>query len=307
MSSTSRLCGVLSAVLVFFASAQAGLFNSDEALAASEGYAADSRFDSVGAVYSQDSASGTWVGGSGVLIDPEWVLTAGHNLLVWEENSDVRFYFGDNIFESYTEMIADAWYVCPGYTVSVGGGHGVDLGLIHLSEPVLDVNPAVLYSGEDQRGTLMFMAGYGQPGTRASGPQDFDGIKRAGNNIAGNFGGDGPYVGEPQYWLARFDPAGFPNEQSLEWQTAPGDSGAGWFADIGNESMLVGINSFEAGNYNWSGALRVSLYNHWIYSTMGVPEPATIALLATGAVTVLLLRRRRRTEEPHGGCRKSSR
>ena len=120
---------------------------------------------------------------------------------------------------------------------------------------------------------------------------------RAGSNLATNFGGDGPYAfAEPQYWIAQFDPLGFPNVQPLEWQSAPGDSGAGWFANIDGQSILVGINSFEAGSYTASGAIRVSRYDEWIQTTMAdVPEPSTLILVASGSLAFLprLLRRRK--------------
>jgi len=71
--------------------------------------------------------------------------------------------------------------------------------------------------------------------------------------------------------------------------TSPGDSGAGWFANIDGQMQLVGINNGAWGEYGWgdSLALRTSLYNDWITETMGstaVPEPSTLVLFASGAL-----------------------
>ncbi|HQH29113.1 MAG TPA: hypothetical protein PLP17_17095, partial [Oligoflexia bacterium] len=150
-----------------------------------EAFAADPMFDPVGFFY-LNMADGWHRGGSAVLIAPDWLLTAGHNLFGSDGAgggiSELRFYTGGRLLEGYDhQVIAEQWLIYPGFSPDSGLGHGVDLGLIHLSEPIVDIAPAVLFSGEDQRDTLMYMAGYGQPGTYSTGLQPFDGRQRAGS------------------------------------------------------------------------------------------------------------------------------
>lgn len=62
----------------------------------------------------------------------------------------------------------------------------------------------------------------------------------------------------------------------LEYLIAPGDSGGGVFAEIGGQSVLVGVNSFvgsfdgssDSDYGNVSGHIRVSAFNSWIDSVM---------------------------------------
>ncbi len=283
-------------VMVFSASpSRAALYLNQADLDQGDDYAYNAMFDPVGFMYLKKD--GLWQrGGSGVLIDSQWVLTAGH-VIVGNDDlgggiSDIQFFTGHDLFGGdYQRAIADAWYIYPGFSGSHAPATGVDLGLLHLTDPVVGVDPAVLFSGEDQRGTVMHMAGFGRPGTAANGYGAFDGIKRAGNNIAQEFGGDRPpwHRAESQYWLADFN-AFYDDAQPLEWQTTPGDSGGGWFAQVGGEMQLVGINSGWLGDYGdgVSTAIRTSLYNDWIYETMdshpSVPEPSSFLMFLTGSL-----------------------
>jgi hypothetical protein len=99
----------------------------------------------------------------------------------------------------------------------------------------------------------------------------------------------------------------FGNVASKECAIAEYDSGGGWFMDVDTTEavdwQLVGLNlgadvlnksyyapSTQNGNY----AVRISSYASWIDSTVPtVPEPATLSLLACGAVAILKRRRLR--------------
>jgi hypothetical protein len=102
----------------------------------------------------------------------------------------------------------------------------------------------------------------------------------------------------------------FGNVASKECAIAEWDSGGGWFMDVDATEpvvdwQLVGLNlsvdvmnrsyyapSSENGNY----AVHISQYATWIDSTLpSVPEPATLSLLACGAVAILKRRRKRYT------------
>jgi len=297
-----QLAGVCFALLIFVAPAQGAMFETAAALTASETYAGDPRFQSVGYLAGQVPAGGYEFAGSAVLISPEWVLTAGH-VITRSDNSgysDMMFSIDADILGGDPPVYygADAWFAYPGFQGTAPLGTNHDIGLVHLATPVTEVEPAVLFTGVDQRETLVHMAGYGYPGTASTGVGDFDGLKRAGDNVASGFGGDRPSWSsfESQYWLAPFLYQDS-DLQPLEWLSTPGDSGAGWFAEIGGEMQLVGINHGVSGSYGMfsdSMAIRVSLYADWINETTGVPEPGTFSLLAVAGVVAVWWEGRRR-------------
>ncbi len=292
-------------LLVFAGQAQAGLMRADVDPGLYEAYAQDPMFQSVGCLFVNESSG--WVAGSAVIISPEWLLTAAHVVDGGGGSiSEVRFYTGASIYAGYDSLTyGDAYYLHPGFAPGQNGV-GVDLALVHLSTPITNLTPATLYSGVDERGTLMSMVGYGAPGNEVTGVGEFDGVKRAGTNVASDFGGDALYWAEieSQYWIAPFLYQRS-DVQSLEWMGTPGDSGGGWFADIDGEMQLVGISQGwidDLGYFGDTMALRTSLYNDWIYETMeansSVPEPSTLVIFASGMLALLpAVRRRRRL--PH--------
>lgn len=283
--------------LLFFAGqAQAALMRSDVDPALYEEYALDPIFQSAGCLFVH--RTGGWGHGTAALISPEWLITAAH--VLDGAVDEVRFYTGASIYGGYDSMrYVDAYYLHPDYA-SGQTAVGVDLALVRLSAPITDLTPATLYSGMDERGTLMSMVGYGTPGNEKTGLGEHDWIKRAGNNIASNFGGDASYWAkiESQHWIAPFLYQRT-DVQPLEWLATYGDSGGPWFAEIDGEMQLVGISTAWCGQLGYFGdavALRTSLYTDWIYETMeanpAVPEPSTLVILATGMLFYPLVRKR---------------
>ncbi len=263
--------------------------------------------------------------GSGVLIDSNWVLTAGH---VVDEATRLTFTLAGNRYR------AASWQAHPNWNGELGKGY--DIGLINLRKAVKKVAPAPRYTGSGELGQTGTSVGYGMTGTGKDGAITFDGQKRAGENMIDAW----LQTEEPRVFLSDFDNPqdrsdnvfGLPEPLDLEFLIAPGDSGGGVFLDIGGTCdtwPLAGVNSFigwfdEAGDSDYgdiSGHTRVSAFNTWIDGVIGggnggnggghgggkppwaggpggpkkglgtVPEPATLSLLAFGAL--LLLRRRR--------------
>jgi hypothetical protein len=248
-----------------------------------EAYAKTSTFDSVGWLAGTSNTAGWTVAGSAVLIDPYWVLTAGHVITGSDGSGYSNFAFSLST-SIYTEppnyVFADAWFPHPDWVAGSRYGTGHDIGLIRLSQSIYDVAPAVLFAGEDQRNTLMHMAGYGDPGTYSTGLQPFDGLKRAGDNVTEGWGGEWPHIEiENQYWGARTNPYD-PYLQPLEIMGSPGDSGGGWFAEIDGQMQLVGLyNGFlDDWGMGTSLAIRTSLYNDWITTTIAAYSPAPLGV-----------------------------
>jgi hypothetical protein len=266
--------------------AEAAIFNTFAALEESKQFGQDVMFSSVGLLTGYNAAGTELLAGSGVLIDPWWVLTAGH--VPFDEPGlyfeSMRFNPSANVPENLDKFVgAAAWYTFPGYDRDVPAGKGNDIGLIRLSEPIFDVQPAQRFYGEDEVNTHLLMAGYGKPGVWPN-VGAFDGIRRAGENIGTSFGTTGVTAAEEQYWMVNFSWQLSGTPLPLEWQGSDSDSGGGWFAEIDGTMQLVGISSFGIADL-MTGAIRVSLYNDWIDDTIAqnsVPEPSSIAIMSIG-------------------------
>ncbi len=230
--------------------------------------------------------------GSAVLIAPDWVLTAAHNLVA---ASSATFTVGGVSYTS-TELFRN-----PNYQTS-NPIAGSDFGLVHLSTSVTGILPATLYAGSAEYGQVGTAVGFGFTGTGLTGYNTLDGKERGFQNmIDGDFGNPTLVIGcdfdNPH--SSADNGFGDPMPLTLEGCVAPGDSGGGLFITIGGQTYLAGITSFVAntdGNGNsdygdFSGFGRVSAFTPWISSI--VPEPSALALLS-GAGLVMFLGRRRR-------------
>lgn len=238
--------------------------------------------------------------GSGILIAPDWVLTAAHNLIL--ANSGTFTING-------IPYASSSLFLNPGWQNNNPFG-GYDFGLVHLAEPVQGVTPAVLYEGSSEIGQTAVFVGYGFTGTGLTGYQTLDNQKRAFQNVIdGDFGNPSLLLGSD------FDNPSIPDNGfgesmplPLEGSVAFGDSGGGVFITVGQQSYLAGVISFVAatdGNANGdygdlSGFGRVSAFNSWILST--IPEPSSLTLTAVTGLTLIFTRR----VANHSGGRSSS-
>ena len=253
---------------------------------------------------------------SGVLISPEWVLTAGHvtggNNFLGGGISNMTFSLTSG--NSVLSFAAAEWVTHPGWAASAGDLlDGYDLGLVRLSQSVTAVQAATLYLQESlqvQPGTIV---GYGSTGTGLTGFQaGTAGTKRAGQNMI-DAQGNGVTISSA-ILFADFDQPGVPGESvvgsalplALEYLSAPGDSGGGLFITQNSQTFLVGITSFGWGyrdddadsDYgDLAGFISTTAYAGWISSVTGVPipEPGSGALLGLGMACWLLRKRRRRS------------
>ena len=296
------------------ASLQAGVRRDDVVDSEFLNLAASALYQSVGKfTYSVGTSSYL---ASGVLISPEWVLTAGHvtggNNFLGGGISNMTFSLTSG--NSVLSFAAAEWVTHPGWAASAGDLlDGYDLGLVRLSQSVTAVQAATLYLQESlqvQPGTIV---GYGSTGVGSTGFQTGTaGTKRAGQNMI-DAQGNGVTISSA-ILFADFDQPGVPGESvvgsalplALEYLSAPGDSGGGLFITQNSQTFLVGITSFGWGyrdddaNSDYgdlAGFISTTAYAGWISSVTGVPipEPGSGALLGLGMACWLLRKRRRRS------------
>lgn len=261
--------------------------------------APDSGYLALGA--SSDYASvGTFVNswgytGCGILIAADWVLTAAH---LFTAASSGTFTINGTAYTS-SQLITDPnWN-----SANVLGGS--DIGLIHLSTPVSDVTPAMLYTGASDFGAVGTFVGYGMTGTGLTGATMLDYQKRGFQNVIdGDFGNPALLLGADfdNPHSAADNQFGDATPLAFEGAVANGDSGGGVFITVGGQTYLVGVisavvatatdGSANADYGDITAFGRVSAFADWIGSHVpsAVPEPAAPVVIALGGLMFLLLR-----------------
>jgi hypothetical protein len=288
-----RACVLLVSLFLFFASpAKAAIIHSFDWDDDYKAYGAT--FESVLFGEGFDSNGVGRVRFTGVLVAPNWVLTAAHvanNPLL--AGGSIGFGTGPNFISDrgFVQSFGDAssnFFSHPDY---VQIGIGPDLALVHFENP-FPVNPATLFAGQPSVGMDVSMVGYGRVG-EPGGSTIFDGSVRGGEGVLNSISLNGDL-------LSRFVESGHPNYRQLGLLGAPGDSGGGWFIDVDGEFQLAGIFSTSAAvqgfnNYNFN-SVASSVDIPWVqsYTSTAVPEPGTFALFGLAAGTFALRRMRNR-------------
>lgn len=217
--------------------------------------------------------------GHGVLIAPDWVVTAAH--VVFYD------YRGKTISLGGTDHEIDHVIFHSGYSKPAEGlftGHSGpsqaylranhDIALVKLKRPVEGVAPAPMLTGDNENGATFTFLGKGNTGNGISGQVDkTGGTLRSARNVV---------TQAADQWLTyTFDEsdAGLPNEG----MQGDGDSGGPAFITVGDRDYLAGlvswdvydgeIEDFKGGLYGMQGSLvRLSYYQDWIKDVMNWSE-----------------------------------
>lgn len=215
----------------------------------------DARYLELAADYSAVTRFG---GGTATLIEPQWLITAGHvaaNLSPF--HNAVRFKGKSYAIEGV--VIHPDARVRP-------RSKSVDLALVKLSGPVQGVTPVGIYEKDDLKGRIVTFVGPGMFGDGITGPQRDDGQMRAATNVVDEV--------LDHYVTFKFDAP--PDGTDLEGISGPGDSGGPALIEAEDRVVIVGVSSANddagaAGPCRYHSTeyyARVSTVAAWIRGTL---------------------------------------
>lgn len=221
--------------------------------------------------------------GHGVLIAPQWVVTAAH-AVSWHHSLDVVVVGG--VPRAVKRVVIHPEYKKPPQELidsALGSGDweaffkfmtsSDDIALVQLSGPVRDIPPARFYSGSALGKVVRIMGrgatGRGSKGHHLHGPNRTD-LRHGFNKVS--------FSGER--WIGYvFDAP--PNALPLEASTGSGDSGGPMLISVGKEWQVAGIAAWKRGVVNGtevfpgkygevSYGVRLEHYADWIRTTMAM-------------------------------------
>lgn len=233
--------------------------------------------------------------GHGVLIAPQWVVTAAHAAPMQGMEVSIggvaRGVKRVVTYPGYKKLpdplVKEALASGDLSEVHAFLASSNDIALVELASPVTDVAPVPLYRGDKEVGMTVQLVGKGATGNGAEGQVPHSShrtvLRRAFNVIAGT---DARYV-----WY-RFDPP--PSGLPLEGITGSGDSGGPLLIGDGSSTQLVGLASwgkypaghpflseyapglpFQEGLYGQLVyGVRISSYIQWIEGVISAPTSA---------------------------------
>lgn len=244
---------------------------------------------------------------SATLVNPNWVVTAAHNLFSPDGTtllplSGIKIGFGSNALTDSTKYAVTQVIRPPGFSLET---YASDLAFLRLATPVTGITPVGLYTGTLSTGQEVTAIGHGQPGSPATGLLPNDGIERGMVNQINSkedllaFFPDAP----PSMVMTQFVPDNLlGNYEYFGGNVSPGDGGGGLMVLDNGVWKLAGVTSFEfySPNYGaYSFYTEISPYYSWISSQPAlapivVPEPGAFSLVAISAFA--LVTRRTRTK-----------
>ena len=199
--------------------------------------------------------------GMGMLIAPEWILSAGHVATELSVENDIEIAGEPHAVKKI--------FLHPGFRNYGEAGEMAenDIALIHLKTSVEQVSPLPLYTSRDELGKTVTFVGRGDFGNGLIGPDSVDGKMRIATNRIEKT--------DDQWLLFEFDAP--PNCTEIEGISGPGDSGgpalimtdAGWaIAGIssGNDDTEQKLGEGHYGT--WEYYTRVSFQLDWIQSVL---------------------------------------
>lgn len=241
--------------------------------------------------------------GHGVLIAPQWVVTAAHAAPMQMQGMEHEVSIGGVArrvkrvitYPDYkrlpdelaTEALASGDF-SKVYTFLASSN---DIALIELASPVTDVTPVSLYRGNKEVGMTVQLVGKGATGNGTKGQDPHSPhrtvLRRAFNVIVG---------ADSRYVSYRFDPPS--SALPLEGVMGSGDSGGPLLIGDGSSRQLIGLASWSKyppghpslSNYTPGGpfvqgvygeiayCVRISRYIQWIDSVMSAPTTARTQL-----------------------------
>jgi len=217
--------------------------------------------------------------GHGVLIAPQWVITAAHTI---PEHSELNQVVINGISRDVERLVVHPGYKKPPQELihhalatwdwtlfMVRLSSSDDIALLKLAQPVTDVSPVAVHKGDDELGQIVKIIGKGATGTGVTG-YDFNSshrteLRRAHNKVTSAHG---------RWFCYVFDK---PSETlPLEGGSGGGDSGGPILIQAEEDWLLAGLTSWTApqgairtppGQYGQiSCNVRLKHYKEWIES-----------------------------------------
>ncbi|WP_342118773.1 trypsin-like serine protease [Pseudoduganella sp. OTU4001] len=220
--------------------------------------------------------------GHGVLIAPQWIITAAH-AITWQ--SEINHVTINGKIREVERVVVHPGYKKPPQDLQQNAlatwdwtlfmvllSSADDIALIKLAQPVTDVAPAILHKGDDEFGQIIKIIGKGATGNGATGyeftsPHRTE-LRRAFNKVTSAHG---------RWFCYVFDKSS--ESLPLEGGSGSGDSGGPVLIENKQEWRLAGLTSWTAplgavrnrpGMYGQiSCNVRLRHYKDWVDSVIG--------------------------------------